>query len=219
MQASSTETLELMGSKEKERLAADPMFRLEHGEADKRKARSAKGAIAALIKLQTKSDYDENAKLRRSFRTRRKQLEVDRGATAALLTKSSLEMSAVAILPEHPHDRAMARQVRFGGTAGDTLEQRKRAAARESIFTGQASATVASSLSHRAGKAAARGIEPGKFRLLNPDGKAGATRTALRAAGLVRPKRDGGRAACRAPPTPVSTTATDAPLVSGYDSD
>jgi hypothetical protein len=113
----------------------------------------------------------------------------------------------------------MARQVRFGGTAGDTLEQRKRAAAHESIFTGQASATVASSLSHRAGKAAARGIEPGKFRLLHPDGKAGATRTALRAAGLVRPKRDGGRAACRAPPTPVSTTATDAPLVSGYDSD
>eukprot|EP00035_Acanthoeca_spectabilis_P008140 m.149146 g.149146 ORF g.149146 m.149146 type:complete len:385 (+) comp14225_c0_seq7:333-1487(+) len=199
--ASSTETHELMTSADKDKLAADPMYRLEHGEADKRKARSASSAIATLIKTQTKSDYDENAKLRRAFRSKRKAIEADQSAGAALLAKSSLAQSAVAILPEHPHDRALARRARFGGRGGDSIDQQKRAVAKGSIFPttapapgpggtiqrkgsapapgsggkgtrGTASAAGgATARAQRAGKAAARGLNPGKFRLLDASGK------------------------------------------------
>eukprot|EP00038_Savillea_parva_P014329 m.10744 g.10744 ORF g.10744 m.10744 type:complete len:363 (-) comp2774_c0_seq2:833-1921(-) len=235
--ASSTETIELADSVDKERLASDPMYRLEHGEADKRKAKTAAGAIAALIKRQTRSDYDDNAKLRKSFRTKRKAIASDKKVSQALLAKSSLEDSAVTIVPEHPADRAAARRAPFASathrTTVDALERRKRAAARESIFDGvQASHSKRHSA---AGKAVARGLNPAKFRLLTvgatSDATSGlATRTtgsrAVTARALVRRKghdqdHEHGHTTASATSGHTSLDAADhgAGLVDAYDSD
>lgn len=234
VQASSSETQELMQKADKERMAADPMYRLEHGEADKRKAKTVAGAIVQLIKQShNKSDYDDNAKLRHSFRARRKELESEGAAAAQLLVKASLAQSAVSILPEHPDDRDAARRARFadstasvasvdrGGrrAAADALQRRKRAVARESIFQGTNGGAAA------AGKrnGAAHRVDPSVFRLIPGGGGGRASGSGSGAAAQllserVLVRRKSSQAGAAATDAPSGTAATGLGLVADYDS-
>lgn len=217
---------------DKERMEVDPMYRLEHGEADKRKAKTVAGAIVQLIKQsQNKSDYDDNAKLRHSFRARRKELEAEGAAAAQLLVKASLAQSAVSILPEHPDDRDAARRARFAGSAAsaasadrggrraaaDALQRRKRAVARESIFQGNNGAAAAGKRN-----GAAHRIDPSVFRLI-PGGGAGrgsgggAAAQLLSERALVR-RKSSQAAGATMTDAPSATASTGLGLVADYDS-
>jgi coiled-coil domain-containing protein 130 len=74
--AASTETIELADGATKERLASDPMYRLEHGEADKKVAKTKRGSLAALLQHKSGADdFGANQALRGAFRVKRKQLK------------------------------------------------------------------------------------------------------------------------------------------------
>ena len=96
-------------------MAADPMSKLEHGEADMAKARKQAPALTRLLKMQTRDTYGDNSTLRAAMRVRRRQAKAEARTDAELVAKSSLEHSQVVLLPESAADRAVAAQVRFAG--------------------------------------------------------------------------------------------------------
>lgn len=155
--AASTETIDLPDEAAKAKLASDPMYRLEHGEADKTKARVKKSSLARLLKAKSAvHDYDANAKLRGAFRVKRKQLKAQHAADQALMAKASLYGSQVQLLPESASDKQLAARMTFGGGGGgggaaivgrggrngagsaggarDAIMQQKRAIQKGSIF-------------------------------------------------------------------------------------
>lgn len=156
--ASKAGTHELMGEEEKRRLAADPMYRLEHGESDKRKAQKSKPALTRLIEMKSSTrDYDENAKLRAAFRVKRKQLKAQAHTDAALISKASLEGSQVQLLPESSEDELIAKTMKFGDSQPDALRKRRREIRQSSIF-----ANTNKGSSHGAGKRRLTGLLPTK---------------------------------------------------------
>jgi len=73
--AKDAETIELPDAKEKEKLANDPMFRLEHGEESKVVAKKEQPRILAIqgINNRYKDDYGLSQKLRKKFRSSKKE--------------------------------------------------------------------------------------------------------------------------------------------------
>lgn len=164
----SSETIDLMDDKHKKQLAADPMYRLEHVEGDKQKAIAKKASLSELIELRSSSDYDMNSKLRAKFRVKRKALKVQGKADADLLARSSLEMSAVTLVPEDPNDKALAAKMKFGDTNANSMASRKKQLNRTSIFS-VPTYKVAQSSNSKVGKSKSGKslIDPTKFRLLS----------------------------------------------------
>ena len=165
--AASTETIDLMDDAAKAKLASDPMFRLEHGEADKSKARVKKSSLARLLKAKSAvNDYDANSKLRGAFRVKRKELKAQHAADRALVAKASLHGSQVQLLPESAADKLLAAQMTFGGgssggrggvlqlggaaAGNDPVQQQKRAIQKGSIFDARGKVGSSSSSRKRA---------------------------------------------------------------------
>jgi len=66
----------LATEEEKDKLALDPIYKLEHENEDKKKAENAIPALQSLMKFQeerTKDDYSVNSLLRKRFREEKKK--------------------------------------------------------------------------------------------------------------------------------------------------
>ena len=130
-----------MSSDDKLRLTADPMFKLEHGEADKVRAKKSKVSLASLLELQSTNStnyYDQNRALRATFRVKRKQLKAQGISDQKLIAHASLRGSAVELLPALESDTAQASKMSFGpGRAIDAVSSQKRAIKRSHIFEKQ----------------------------------------------------------------------------------
>eukprot|EP00117_Sycon_ciliatum_P004595 scpid55137/ scgid2373/ Coiled-coil domain-containing protein 130; 9 kDa protein len=107
-----TETVEATDSEAKKRLASDPMYRLEHGTTDAKKAQANKPRIAELQASQEikKDDYALNQLARRKFRGEKRSLSARDASDRELLAKGSM---SVALLPESEEDRKQAKAVAF----------------------------------------------------------------------------------------------------------
>eukprot|EP00040_Diaphanoeca_grandis_P018560 m.97666 g.97666 ORF g.97666 m.97666 type:complete len:346 (+) comp26999_c0_seq1:195-1232(+) len=157
-------TMELMSDDTKKQIEQDPMYKLEHVEGDKKKALTAKTAIALMLEMPSVTDYDINASLRSTFRKKRKQLKVQGIKDGDLLVRSSLEMSAVSLVPEDPRDKALASRVRFGANKFESLAAKKKAVKQSSIFAPSGSKSKRQGTPHTVTRPK---VDTSQFRLLS----------------------------------------------------
>ena len=213
------ETQILMSDSDKRRLAADPMYKLEHGEADKQKAKKSRSSLVSLLAMQTSRTtdfYDQNAALRSKFRVKRKQLKAQGISDSQLVARASLYGSAVQLLPEDAGDKALASKMAYGpGRAVDAVASRKRAIKRSHIFEKQKLVTthakrVRSTQDGKIKKQVKGRIDASKFRLL-------ASGPSIVSDGLRGLRKDVRPAAKQAPP--VRTAPPPQQLVAAYDDD
>lgn len=108
------------------KMATDAMFKLEHDVEDKAKVKVVTPALAKLEQLQDRwrDDYTANQLLRKSFRTKKKDLHVQAEKDRALLKKSSLHINLV---PETQEDSRIAKLLTLMPTqTSDERRERKR---------------------------------------------------------------------------------------------
>ncbi|CAN8028255.1 unnamed protein product, partial [Ixodes persulcatus] len=105
------------------KLATDAMFKLEHGEDDKAKVKIVTPSLARLEHLQDRwrDDYTANQLLRKGFRAKKKELQLQAEKDRALLAKSSLQISLV---PEASEDGRIAKLLALMPT--HTSDERQR---------------------------------------------------------------------------------------------
>ncbi|KAH9413936.1 hypothetical protein DERP_009535 [Dermatophagoides pteronyssinus] len=106
------------------KIKTDPMFKLENDTIDKKKAIENKNAIENLEQFQSrwKDDYSINCSLRRTFRTKRKELKERATHDVRLLQKSSLPIT-MNLVTENEQDNRMAKLI--GLQSKETPEQQK----------------------------------------------------------------------------------------------
>ncbi|CAJ0955606.1 unnamed protein product, partial [Mesorhabditis belari] len=95
------------GSAMSQKLAADAMFKQEHGVKDKEKADTTEKDLNTLEWLQerTRDDYSANSHLRARFRTQKNDLNEQRAKDDALKARGGL---TIELLPERPDDKRIA---------------------------------------------------------------------------------------------------------------
>lgn len=105
------------------KLATDAMFKLEHGADDMAKVKVATPSLARLEHLQDRwrDDYTANQLLRKGFRAKKKELQLQAEKDRALLAKSSLQISLV---PEASEDGRIAKLLALMPT--HTSDERQR---------------------------------------------------------------------------------------------
>nr|CAG4643498.1 EOG090X0DK6 [Ilyocryptus agilis] len=105
-----------------QKLATDAMYKLEHGEKDVNKSKTAAPIIERLqdFRDRWKDDYSSNRLLRDRFRTAKKELKEKALVDAKLLAKSSL---AIKLLPQSEEDAKIASLLRL--TPTQTPEERQ----------------------------------------------------------------------------------------------
>nr|CAG4635062.1 EOG090X0DK6 [Alona affinis] len=105
-----------------QKLATDAMFKLEHGEKDVSKAKTAAPVIDRLHdhRERWRDDYASNRLLRDQFRAAKKDLKDKATADAALLSKVSLN---IPLLPQSDEDTKIASLLRLNPT--QTPEERQ----------------------------------------------------------------------------------------------
>eukprot|EP01137_Pigoraptor_chileana_P032872 Opistho-2@22966 len=114
-EAKDSETIDLKDDDEhKKRLVDDAMYRLEHGENDKKKAQEQKPRLTQLQDIQEKwkDDYDLNCVLRRKFRQERKEIQRIEEESRRIQEKAAI---AIRILPEAKEDIERAAGMRYAG--------------------------------------------------------------------------------------------------------
>lgn len=105
------------------KMATDAMFKLEHDVDDKGKVKIVTPNLARLEHLQDRwrDDYASNQLLRKSFRSKKKELHLQAEKDRALLKKSSLHINLV---PETPEDNRIAKLLTLMPT--QTSDERQR---------------------------------------------------------------------------------------------
>lgn len=108
---------------QRERLALDPMFRLEHGVSDRGVLERAAPSLARLQEAQHawKDDFGLNSRLRRRFREEKKTLREEEEEAAALRAKAGL---SIPLLREEEEDRRLAALLSL--RAPDSYEEKQR---------------------------------------------------------------------------------------------
>ncbi|NWV30242.1 CC130 protein, partial [Origma solitaria] len=108
---------------EQERLAVDPMFRLEHGVTDREVLERATPTLTRLQEAQDawKDDFGLNSRLRRRFREEKKTLREEEEEAAALRAKVGL---SIPLLREEDEDRRLAALLTL--RAPDSYEEKQR---------------------------------------------------------------------------------------------
>ncbi|XP_053860773.1 LOW QUALITY PROTEIN: probable splicing factor YJU2B [Vidua macroura] len=108
---------------QRERLAMDAMFRLEHGVSDRGVLERATPALARLQQAQHawKDDFGLNSRLRRRFREEKKTLKEEEEEAAALRAKAGL---SIPLLREEEEDRRLAALLTL--RAPDSYEEKQR---------------------------------------------------------------------------------------------
>jgi hypothetical protein len=107
---------------ERNLLASDPMYRLQHEHEDKTRALTAKERLENLIELQeshSRKDYDLNSALRSRNREKRKR-------DAVLAEEGKLRGLPIPLLEEFEGDRNVARSIKFRPKAGDKFSLSER---------------------------------------------------------------------------------------------
>ena len=127
---------------ERNLLATDPIFRLQHEKEDKRRALSAKEHLESLIDLQysqKEKDYDMNSLLRKGNRQKRKR-------AIFLLEEGKARGLNIPLVEEHESDSVTAKSIRFRANSAFTIAERskKNAVMSQSIFSKSASLKVGS---------------------------------------------------------------------------
>lgn len=124
------------------KMATDAMFKLEHDVDDKGKVKVVTPALARLEHLQDRwrDDYSSNQLLRKSFRSKKKELHLQAEKDRALLKKSSLHISLV---PETAEDSRIAKLLTLMPT--QTSDERQRMKRNEIAIRPIFSSTSASS--------------------------------------------------------------------------
>lgn len=117
----------------KQKLNADPMFKLQHLQEDDIRAKSEREHMSELLELQQKTkkkDYDANSLLRQKNRLKRKheKAQVDEGRKKGM---------SVPLLEVNEVDRQLAEQVTFQSRSNPkaTQQLRRMAIQQQSIFT------------------------------------------------------------------------------------
>lgn len=107
----------------KQKLEQDAMFRLEHGEADRRTLHQALPSLSRLQEAQSawKNDFALNSLLRKRFREKKKALQEEEMRDQALKARASLH---IPLLPEAAEDRRLAALLTL--RAPDSYEDRQR---------------------------------------------------------------------------------------------
>nr|SVE72567.1 EOG090X0DK6 [Daphnia similis] len=105
-----------------QKLATDAMFKLEHGEKDALKSKTAAPVIDRLQdhRERWRDDYRTNRILRDQFRAAKKELKAKAAIDAALLSKASLDIK---LLPQSEDDKKIASLLRLNPT--QTPEERQ----------------------------------------------------------------------------------------------
>ncbi|NXU20723.1 CC130 protein, partial [Pardalotus punctatus] len=108
---------------ERERLAVDPMFRLEHGVTDREVLERATPTLTRLQEAQDawKDDFGLNSRLRRHFREEKKTLREEEEEAAALRARAGL---SIPLLREEEEDRRLAALLTL--RAPDSYEEKQR---------------------------------------------------------------------------------------------
>ncbi|KAI9487502.1 MAG: CWC16 protein [Benjaminiella poitrasii] len=108
-----TEVMQLQDKEEKEKLEADPMYRLEHDIKDKNKIEESKPRITQIQNLndaQWADPYTRSQQLRKQFREEKKREKRKAEETEKIRDKHSLKIE---LLPEHISDVIEARSVDY----------------------------------------------------------------------------------------------------------
>ncbi|XP_038048334.1 coiled-coil domain-containing protein 130-like [Patiria miniata] len=130
------------------KLAADPMFKLEHGVDDTKKLKAVAPTLHELQQTQTgwKDDFDLNKMLRNKFREEKVELKTAMEKDKALLTKSSLD---IALVPEHEDDKKLASLMKYKTVESSDEKQKKKRQeiSNRSIFSSKSSDAQSSSSS------------------------------------------------------------------------
>ncbi|XP_033636604.1 coiled-coil domain-containing protein 130-like [Asterias rubens] len=130
------------------KLAADPMFKLEHGVDDSTKLEKVIPTLHELETTQTswKNDFDQNRMLRQKFRMEKKEIKSADEKDQALLVKSSLD---IALVPESEEDKKLASLLHYSAVeSSDDVQKRKRAEiTNRSIFSSKSAQLNSSSSS------------------------------------------------------------------------
>lgn len=139
---------QLQSQEQAERLASDPMFRLEHNIADVQVAKKETPRIQELYELSAsrEEDYDLNSHLRREMRER-KARERAEAAAKLIPPKTAIEAFSQPVLPATAEDAALAaaqpfRYLKRTSDAADRAVKRLNIV-RQSIFAGPAVAAAA----------------------------------------------------------------------------
>ncbi|XP_062367762.1 probable splicing factor YJU2B [Cinclus cinclus] len=108
---------------QRERLAVDPMFRLEHGVTDRGVLERATPTLTRLQEAQDawKDDFGLNSRLRRRFREEKKTLREEEEEAAALRARAGL---SIPLLREEEEDRRLAALLSL--RAPDSYEEKQR---------------------------------------------------------------------------------------------
>ncbi|NXW75319.1 CC130 protein, partial [Hirundo rustica] len=108
---------------QRERLALDPMFRLEHGVTDRGVLERAAPSLTRLQEAQDawKDDFGLNSRLRRRFREEKKTLREEEEEAAALRARAGL---SIPLLREEEEDRRLAALLTL--RAPDSYEEKQR---------------------------------------------------------------------------------------------
>ncbi|KAI8049299.1 CWC16 protein [Thamnidium elegans] len=108
-----TEVIQLQDEGIKEKLEADPMYRLEHNIKDKKKIDASKPHISQLQNLnesQWSDPYTKSQQLRKQFRQEKKKDKVEHEATEKVRDKHSL---GIELLPESVSDTIGAKSIEY----------------------------------------------------------------------------------------------------------
>eukprot|EP00118_Oscarella_pearsei_P001715 m.8236 g.8236 ORF g.8236 m.8236 type:complete len:310 (+) comp20435_c0_seq1:38-967(+) len=141
---------------ESHKIADNPMYKLEHGIQDQRRAKEEVPRLSQIEKMQDAKydDFKLNQQLRRKFRGEKKEIKVVKDRDNALLAKASLE---IALVDEDPEDVKQASKIFFHSKVKE-MRSKQRAIKAQSIFgdrkNGKGSSVMSKGL-----------IEPHRFKL------------------------------------------------------
>ncbi|KAI8809572.1 CWC16 protein, partial [Cladochytrium replicatum] len=138
-------TIELQDDQGREKLA-DPFYRLEHAENDKKKVEDSKPIITELQMRNERAwgdPYTNSQKLRKKFREEKKLAEAVQAEAESVRKKHSL---SIEILPQSEEDVVLAKRIKFGPAASDddpsVIEQRKHVIQGSSVFSSSKSSSL-----------------------------------------------------------------------------
>ncbi|KAJ8283256.1 hypothetical protein COCON_G00021060 [Conger conger] len=111
---------------EKEKLATDPMYKLDHGGRDQEKLRAALPSLAELQDMQSswRNDFQLNSALRRKFRDEKKVMAEEEEKDSIVRKRTGL---SIPLLPEREEDKRLAALLTFQSPDSyDDRQQSKR---------------------------------------------------------------------------------------------
>ncbi|KAI8366427.1 CWC16 protein [Choanephora cucurbitarum] len=144
--AEDTEVIKLQEPEIKEKLENDPMYRLEHGIADKKTITEATPHLTQLQQLNTSQwadPYTRSQQLRKQFREEKKRDRAAKEETERVRDKHSLQIE---LLPPTIHDEVEAKSISYAST--EQLDKERLKTAVSPLFQQKKEKSAVHHLSH-----------------------------------------------------------------------